>query len=92
MDFQVPLFLSHQQVMELEAILVIQEMLAEHLFSTLLSACVSVCTFVLSQCRLTCDHVFMAQDSEARKRVPSVIHMLHRIMLSCLFWAARALH
>ena len=34
----------------------------------------------------------MAQDSEARKRVRSVIHMLHPIMLSCMFWAARALH
>ena len=28
--------------------------LAEHLLSTLLSACMPVCTLVLSQCRLTC--------------------------------------
>ena len=49
----------------------------------------SVLTFILPQCCLI--RVDTAVWS-SKEEVPIVIHMLHRVMLSGVLWAARALH
>ena len=70
------------------------EALAEHLFSTLFSVCVDVYISIMHSAQLMIDSrlhdtAFTAGSSVNRRKSS---HRHPHIMLSCVFWVARALH